>query len=278
MSPQNAEKNTNTHKFQFNKVTDTTVLEPLKAEWRKSLTAPQDDMWETFTNYADHWHINVNTQTIGYACVNDENRLLQFYVTPEWMPEGNAIFEHFVHQQKIKKAIIGTNNPLCFSIAMHLQKSVQIHYYLFSDFLQEKVIEKEGTIKSGKIKDIEKFVDFTHESTGGPKQWLEGYLSTLINKGGYFIFENNGEILGAFEVRKSDTYPKTAHLGMVVSPNHRKKGLGTFLLGKAKETAREWNLQPICGCDQDNIGSLKSIHKNGFRIVHQMMLLKFEAE
>ena len=57
-----------------------------------------------------------------------------------------------------------------------------------------------------------------------------------------------------------------------------KKYLGTFLLGKAKETAREWNLHPICGCDQDNIGSLKSIHKNGFRNVHQMMLLKFDAE
>jgi predicted acetyltransferase len=160
---------------------------------------------------------------------------------------------------------------------MHFQKTLQIHY-LFKDFIQEKITEKEGTIKLGKIEDIEKYVDFAHESTGGPKEWLEGYIKDWINRGGCFILENTGEILGSFEIRKSDNHPEYANLGMIVSPNHRKKGLGTFLLGKAKETSLKWNLHPICGCDKDNIGSKKSIHNNGFRSVQQLLLLKFDGE
>lgn len=62
---------------------------------------------------------------------------------------------------------------------------------------------------------------------------------------------------------------------MVVSPAHRKKGLGTFLLGNAKEKAIKWNREPICSCEKDNIGSLKSIENNGFRSIHQMLMLEF---
>jgi len=32
---------------------------------------------------------------------------------------------------------------------------------------------------------------------------------------------------------------------------------------------------PICSCEAGNIGSLKAIHKNGFRSIHQMLKLSF---
>ncbi|KAA3596306.1 MAG: GNAT family N-acetyltransferase [Calditrichaeota bacterium] len=264
--------------IQFENVSDNTIFDSLKTEWRKSLTAPQDDMWETFTEFAEHWKINFKNQTIGYACVNSDNCLLQFFLIPEWIQTGSSIFEKFAHQLKIQKAIIGTNNPHCLSMAMNFQESVEIQFYLFSDYLNEKVGDKEGTLRLVKIDELEKFVEFCHISTGGPKDWLSGYVSNLITKGEYFVFEEKGEILGICEVRKSETNPKVANLGMIVSPNHRKKGLGTFLLGKAKEISLEWKREPICGCEKENIGSLKAIHKNGFRSIHQMLLLKFGSQ
>lgn len=275
MQNQNQDKKFRAIPFQFNKASDTSWLDPLKIEWRKSLTAPQDDMWESFIDDADHWEIQSNSQTIGYACVNKNNRLLQFFIVPEWMPEATFVFEQFIRQLNIKEAIIGTNNPMCLSIAMHFQKSVQIEGYLFADFLLAKINKKEGTISTAKIDHLEELVEFCHLSTGGPKEWLHGYISNLITKGEFFVFENEGEILGIFEVRKSKSNPTVADIGMIVSPLHRKKGLGTFLLGKAKETALAWGKQPICGCDKDNTGSLKCIHNNGFRSIHQMLLLKF---
>lgn len=264
-----------TNQFQFNKITDSTNLSPLREEWRKSLTAPQDDMWEAFTDFAVHWEIKEENQLIGYACVNDENCLLQFYVTPQWMDNAVSIFQLFIHQQKINKAIIGTNNPIFLSVAMHFQKSVAVDTYLFTDFLKVDTGQNEGTLRSAEVNDLEVLVDFCHVSMGGPKEWLTGYVGNLIRRGEFFVFEDRGEILGTCEVRKSDSNPKVAGVGMVVSQAHRRKGIGRFLLSKAKEISIQWNRQPICSCEKDNIGSLKSIHSNGFRNTHQMLLMEF---
>ena len=266
---------TDTKQFHFNKITDTSILDPLKFEWQKSLTAPQDGMWEVLTDYANHWEVKDENQTIGYACVDDDNRLLQFFVLPHWMQEGVSIFQQFIDQEEIKKGLIGTNNPFCLSMTMHFQKAVEVNTYLFTDFFEVKTVEKEGVLRLAAEEDLEKPVDFCHKSMGGPKEWLNGYLGNLIARGEIFALEDGEEILGTCEVRKSESDSAVADVGVVVSSEHRRKGLGTFLLGKAKEITLQWNRQPICSCEKDNIGSLKSIQNNGFRSVHQMLLMEF---
>lgn len=263
------------HPFYFQKITDTSTLNLLKSEWRKTLISPQDGMWETLTDLAEHWEVRDKDQSIGYVCVDMDNQLLQFYVRPNWLKEGNLIFQEFIQQKDIKKALIGTNNPVCLSIAMHFQKSLQVHTYLFTDFFAVHLEEGVGILKVVKEEDLINLVDFYHKSTGGPKDWLTRYLSNLMKKGEVFMLENEAEILGTCEVRKSTTNPKVADIGMIVSPTHRKKGLGTFLLGKAKAIAIQWEKTPICSCEKDNIGSLKSIQNNGFRSIHQMLSIEF---
>ncbi|MBO6621467.1 MAG: GNAT family N-acetyltransferase [Balneola sp.] len=267
-----------TKQFHFNKITNTSILNPLKFEWRKSLIAPQDGMWEVLTDYANHWEINDENQTIGYACVDDDNRLLQFFVLSGWLKEGVSIFRQFIHQEEIKNGLIGTNNPICLSIAMHFQKVVKVDTYLFTNFLKVNAVEKKGVLRLGTEEDLEKFVEFCHQNVGGSKKWLNGYLSNLIAKREIFVLEDEEQILGTCEIRKSESNPEVADIGMIVSTEHRKKGLGTFLLGKAKEISLQWNRQPICSCEKDNLGSLKSIHNNGFRSIHQMLMMEFELE
>lgn len=265
----------NTKQYNFNKITDTSTLFPIKDDWQKSLTAPQDDMWESFMNYASHWEIKAENQTIGYACVNEENCLLQFYILPAWMQDGVLIFQEFIGQQKIDKAMIGTNNPFCLSVAMQVQQSVKVDTYLFTDVLKVEPIQKDGTLKAVELQDLELLVNFYNENMGAPKEWLNGYLGNLIEHGELFVLEHEQEILGTCEVRKSESDPKVAGVGMAVATAQRRKGLGTFLLGKAKEIAIEWDRQPICSCETDNTGSLKSIRSNGFRSVQQMLLMEF---
>lgn len=262
-------------RFDFNKITDTSTILPLKEEWRKTLTGPQDDMWEAFTEYADHWALKEEDETIGYACVNEENLLLQFFVLSPEIQHGITVFQQFLQQQNINKALIGTNNPACLSLAMHFQKKLEVHTYLFTDFLHVTPVEKEGILRSAGSTDLEKVVDFCHISMGGPKEWLTGYLGNLIAKEALFMFEDGAEILGTCEVRKSENNPAVANIGMVVSATHRRKSLGTFLLGKAKGIAIQQGKQPICSCEKDNIGSLKSIERNGFRSLHQMLSIEF---
>ena len=188
---------------------------------------------------------------------------------------GVIALRQFLDQQKIKEAFVGTNNPTYQAIAMHLQQKVSVDTYLFRDFFKTDLKNEMGNLRAAETKELDRVVAFYHKSIGAPKGWLEGYLGNLVGKGEVHINEEADEILGACEVRSSTSHPKVANIGMVVSPDHRRKGIGSYLLGKAKEMAIYRGLQPICSCEKGNVASLKSIHSNGFRSVHQVLLLEF---
>lgn len=262
--------------FYFNKITDTASIDSLILDWRKTLLAPQDGMWETFLDMASYVEVRANNQTIGYACYNDENQLLQCYIEPYWLPSGADFFKQLISQFEITSAMVGTNNPIFRSLAMPFQKSTIVDTFLFHDAIDtENNHEETPKIKLAWNDNLSTLVDFYHDSIGASQEWLNFYLNNLISRGELFFLAEGDEILGACEVRNSDTDASISDIGMVVSKHHRQKGLGTFLLGKAKELAYDSNRKPICSCEANNIASLKAIHKNGFRSIHQMLKLSF---
>ena len=147
--------------LQFILTTDTLLLAPLKDAWRKEFTAPQDGMWEAFIDMAQDWVIRAEELVIGHACVDGENRLLQFYLFPEWMFAGAEILQEFVRQQGIREAIVGTNNPYFLSTAMLLNKSARSHTLLFSYRVPLSAPETlTGTFRPATPQDLQSLVEF----------------------------------------------------------------------------------------------------------------------
>jgi len=261
--------------FLFVKNKDLSQIQLLKTHWRENLLAPQDDMWEAFMDMSVQWEIRLNKEIIGYACVNDENVLLQFYLLPYWLDHTEKFFEQFIKQQDIKKAILGTNNPVPLTSAMHFQKAIKVHTLLFTDLIKlDKVKKKEG-LTLAQSEDLDQLVDFCFESTGALTEWSRGYFKNLIAKQALFMLKDQAEIQGTCEVRKSIYDKNVAHIGMIVSGQYRRKGLGTYLLGIAKDIAIDWNRHPVCSCESNNLGSLKSIQNNGFRSKFQILSIEF---
>lgn len=260
----------------FKKIADINELAQLKKEWLESLTSPQDDFWEHLRSNGIHWGITYLDKLIGYACVNRRNQLLQFYISPEYLPVGETIFKKFLELQNIEKGIVGTNNPIYLSLALHLVKELEINTYLFRKYHDVLIEKKEGNFKQCEIGDIDRLVDFQHYSTEADKDWATEYLGNLIEKKEVFILEQDAEIIGLCEVRKRTTAPAYADIGMVVSPDYRRKGYGTYLLNRAKEIAIERKKKPICSCDKNNIGSFKSITNCGFVSTHQLVEIVFK--
>ena len=188
--------------YSFKKVTTVDELTNLKSEWLSSLTSPQDGMWEAFRNSAMNWRIVCDTAMIGYASVDEGNRLLQFYISPMYLSRGELIFKDFIDKMDIKTGIVGTNNPVYLSIALNFVKELNVNTYLFRDINEVNIQEKEGILKECQDRDIEGIVNFCQYSMGAPKDWLVGYIEGLIEKGEIFSLENGGKIIGTCEVRK----------------------------------------------------------------------------
>lgn len=257
------------------KATDASSLSELRQNWQANLTGPQDGMWEVFRNSADHWAFVANNVVVGYACANDEYGLIQFYLSRAWEYARVKTLQDFLRRQGITKGMVGTNNPVFFSAAKELAQSVELDTYLFTDQAEVRLDEKAGTLVEAGKQDLERLVNFYDLSIGAPESWSRGYLGNHLQRGEIFYLTQNGTIIGVCEVRKSDSNTEVADIGMLVSPAFRRQGYGTFLLGKAKAIAKGWGRAPICSCEVANIGSAKSIRKNGFRSTHELFRVVF---
>lgn len=259
----------------FIKSNDINELDFLKTQWLNSLSSPQDDMWEFFRNNSTHWKISDSDKAIGYLCLNEHNTLIQFFIVDKYLPVGEFIFKKLLSELSITKGIVGTNNPIFSTFAFHFVKELKIKSYLFRDYNPIQPQAKEGKLNVCKKDDLIRVINFYHYSINASKDWLEEYLTGLVHKNGLYFFENKNKIIGVCEVRKRTTSPECVDIGMVISPDFRKQGYGTYLLHLAKEIALKWHKKPICSCDKDNIGSLKAIQNCGFTSKYQLLEIEF---
>lgn len=84
-----------------------------------------------------------------------------------------------------------------------------------------------------------------------------------------FAFNDEGDIVGRCSIRHelNEFLSKYAgHLGYGVLPEYRRQGYATRILTRALEFCRaELSLERVLiTCDDDNVGSIKTIENNGF--------------
>ena len=258
------------------KIDDRMLIVDLEKEWRKSLTFPNDDFDEAMLSAGQNWIFKQANETIGYACVDRRNTLIQFFIEGKHLNKGSLIFPLFLKEQAIKKARVGTHNPICLSLALQFQKSVLVDGYLFKDMEEVDLKKPEGNFRMAEMNELDDLVDFSHRVLEAPKDWLKNYISNWIKREEFFVFEREHKIVGTGESRTCSINREVASLGIVVCPDQRNQGIGTYLLGKVKSIAKSRNKQAICGCSRDNISSQKAIEKNGFRIIHPSLTIQFD--
>lgn len=106
------------------------------------------------------------------------------------------------------------------------------------------------------------------------EQWLEvtnkletNAPSHLVLAHTYFLIKDNNIILGSINIRHylSDYLMQFGgHIGYGIRPTYRRKGFAVKMLAMALPMAKELGIQKVLiTCDKNNIGSAKTIQKNG---------------
>lgn len=92
--------------------------------------------------------------------------------------------------------------------------------------------------------------------------------SDFVRAETYFLmYEDEAKILGAVNIRHAlneKLLNTGGHIGYGIAPSERRKGYATKLLKMSLEKCKELSISEILvTCDKDNIGSAKTILKNG---------------
>ena len=118
-------------------------------------------------------------------------------------------------------------------------------------------------------------VAFVVASTGDPTDWTTRYLGERIERCELFLYRRNDRIAAIGECRIDQRSSGHAHLGVIVGPSHRGRGLATSLLIELVGIAGRSGLAPLCSTEPGNVAARHAIHRAGFRSGHRVFRLAF---
>ncbi|MGV8984099.1 GNAT family N-acetyltransferase [Clostridium sp.] len=100
-------------------------------------------------------------------------------------------------------------------------------------------------------------------------------LENNINREEVFTLYSNDSLLAPGICQKIVGGLNYYDIGMIVSKEHRNKGVGTYIISKLKDHCISKNLLPVCGCWYYNYASKKTLEKAGFITKHRIVRFEF---
>ncbi len=113
------------------------------------------------------------------------------------------------------------------------------------------------------------------ESIGMTGDWLSYYMTQRINTHSIILYRYNNDIIGTGEIRPSNSSTDYANVGMTVSSDFRRRGLGSYILTSLRIQANEKGYKAICSTDNTNTASYNTIIKSGFVCYHKIEEISF---
>ncbi len=266
-------------------IDDVANIQSMKHAYLATLQAPLDGMWDAIANGSPHWTILVDGEPAGYFVTDESGVLLQFHLRPEYGPLSAEVFRYVLKERAIGSALVSTADPLldplCEAIA-----SASVDHTLLYEIDSEKermpVVVTQGlTFQPVDATDLGRVVLFQQsclDSEQDMTDWLRGYSSNLIARGELFCLYRRNEWIGLGELRRSDSQPGIADLGVMVSPEYRRRGWATDILVRLLAICDREGLQAICSTTVDNIASQKAIERAGFVSRHRLVEVNFVSE
>lgn len=272
------------------RLADQQPIQALKEAYLRGLVFPMDAYWQSaVVGHAPHWQIEVDGQQAGYCAISSEKRLLQFYVTDPFLPLASELFAFIAASDLVECASAGTFEPAYLAHCLDHQHRVTVRSYLFQD--HQQVGPRLDSYPLAKFQlagaaDAERLAAFygrnneyqdTEAITAGFGSLLN-FAKSLIAAEQVFFLSEGDDLLGVGECRISSSQPPFADLGMITDRDHRRQGLGGYMLAKLKGYCYERGAKPICSCAAGNTASRKTIERAGFITRHRLLDMTFSGK
>ncbi|MFW3147141.1 MAG: GNAT family N-acetyltransferase [Thermoplasmatota archaeon] len=244
----------------------------LRKEYINGLSQAQELYNEMMLRDATPYMIMVDVNEAGYLFL-EGSRLLEFHLRSEHVPDASEIFGTVLRELNVKKAVCQSFDHLFLSQCILHKKRMKVMGYLFREMIApEEPIEDKGlafrTAGSEDLGLIEKFRDgiFDDNEVKEIPYW--------IKKGSIMIFECGGnEFIGYGIFNRTVKEKEWYDVGMYVSPRHRKKGFGAYIVDRMIKHVEGMGGVPNAGCDVNNEASKRTLERAGFISKH--LILEF---
>ncbi len=249
--------------MRFTKTDNNGTIDKLRKQFYQTLTAPIDAMWEQlYIASSQHYLIDDDNTTIGYCCINDDQCLLQLFLTAGYQLKMTKVITDLIETELITSASLSSNEPISFNIFLTRSKEMKTNTFCFQHSNTHREVKSSLNIELVTPDDIPSIKDYLKTQVGMDDTF--GYTENLVARKEIFMVKESDVIIATSERRMSDSQPAIADLGIIVNKDFRGKGIATEVMKMQVNRVLDENRKPICSTTIDNIASRKIIEKSGF--------------
>jgi GNAT superfamily N-acetyltransferase len=244
-----------------------------RADYLNSLPEFQELYLELMIDDSDCYLIQADGNDIGYAIINPDNILIEFYVIDKYVSGSIEIFRQVIQELSVTEIYCKSFDSLLLSNCLLCSFPYSVIGVLYRNFVEPLVIPDSG-IRMTKS-DLSSIGLFNQQDDSIKELFeTDDQLTQFITKESVFEFYRNDEFVGCGMVIITNRDWNYCDLGVWVKPSSRGNKIGSQIILRLREFAIQNNLKPSCGCAVENIASQKTIERCGYVSKHKLISFK----
>jgi len=262
--------------FKTMKPIKTTIdkIRGIRSEYLNSIPEFQELYIELMIDESDCYLLQSDGSDIGYAIINTNDILIEFYVIDKYLSGSYEIFRQLVMDLSVTEIYCKSFDSLLLSNCVLCSFPYSVIGVLYRDYVEPGLIPDRGITM---IKSDLSSAGLFKQQDDSIKELFEtdDQLTRFITKENVFEFSRNDEFVGCGMVIRTNPDWNYCDLGVWVKPSSRGHKIGSQIILRLREFAIENNWKPSCGCAVENIASQRTIERAGFVSRHK--LIRFKA-
>lgn len=221
----------------------------LREEYRREMGCQiVHDSWHR-RGFASSWLLRSDGAIVGYGSVGAPPReprdiLKELFIRPGFRAHVKPLVRALVTASGARRIEAQTNDRLLLLVLLDAAVDLTSDTILFDDALTTSLAVPGVTVRRLTDDDRGRVFEHTREPVGDWGLELDG---TIVATGGLAFHYN----------------PPFGDIYMEVEPNHRRRGLGSYLVQELKRVCAAMGSVPAARCGDTNVGSRRALERAG---------------
>jgi GNAT superfamily N-acetyltransferase len=247
----------------------------LRAEYLDLLPEPQELFVERLVAAGTWWSIRQGDEEIGYAVTDGDATLVEMHLAGRGARRLAAAFDVLIETCGVRRVLAKTFDATLLFAALSRPCRIETKGMLYR-VIADATFKEDPKLR-GRAATLDDVASLTRLGAGFFRNTAE--VDDYIGSDGLMIYETRepeGVAVGAGVMKRVVADRDAVDIGMVVHPEHRRRGYGSYIIAHLKShcLARGW--RPICGCSIHNTASQRTPERAGFASRH--LLLDIELQ
>ncbi|MBU0800207.1 MAG: GNAT family N-acetyltransferase [Alphaproteobacteria bacterium] len=244
----------------------------LRRSYLDSLPEPQEFYVENCIAGARTFLIRVDGQAGGYAVVDGDKRLLEFFVEDSLRGEVSTLFNQVIQAAGVREVLCKSFDRALLDVCGALPATREAGGFLYRKIVDRSFVARADiTVRPAAVSDIDSLLAINDGFFDDAAE-VKSYMTADAR---LFLFHDADQnLVGCGIAKRVIPGRDDFDVGMFVNPAHRRKGYAGYILGYLKDYFLSQGLRPIAGCHPDNVGSQRSLQNAGFASEHRGLIFK----